>query len=141
MIFSTALSEKRCALTVSATERDPSPSTLTGFLRRTAPAAAMSSGPISPPSGKSRPRSLTFTTWYSTRNRLRKPFSFGSRMCNGIWPPSKRGDTVLRALVPLVPRPAVFPPLPPSPRPTRVLAVLAPFAGLRSCSRMISLMA
>ena len=27
--------------------------------------------------------------WYSTRNGLLKPFSFGMRMCSGIWPPSK----------------------------------------------------
>ena len=46
-------------------------------------------------------------------------------------PALEGGDTVLRALVPLVPRPAVLPPLPPSPRPTRVLSVLAPGAGRR----------
>src|SRR5699024_8336236 len=43
---------------------------------------------------------------------------------NGTW---------LRALVPLVPRPAVLP-LEASPRPTRVRAVLEPGAGRRSCS-------
>src|ERR1700750_2736501 len=98
VIFSTALPEKRWALTWSATDSEPSPSTLTGFLRRTAPAPAMSSGPISPPSGKSRSRSPTFTTWYSTRNRLRKPLSFGSRMCRGLWPPSEAGRAVLARL-------------------------------------------
>src|SRR5262245_57229877 len=51
-------------------------------------------------------------------------------MCNGSWPPSKAADTFLRAPVPLVPRPAVLP-LEASPRPTRVLAVLAPGAGRR----------
>src|SRR4051812_26087025 len=51
-------------------------------------------------------------------------------MCSGIWPPSKRLGTWYRALVPLVPRPAVLP-LEASPRPTRVLAVLAPGAGRR----------
>src|SRR5690242_13158106 len=48
----------------------------------------------------------------------------------GICPPSNAAETFLRALVPLVPRPAVLP-LEPSPRPTRVLAVLAPGAGRR----------
>src|ERR1700750_1644758 len=40
---------------------------------------------------------------------------------------------VVRAWVPLVPRPAVLP-VEASPRPTRVLAVLAPGAGRRWCS-------
>src|ERR1044071_732579 len=51
----------------------------------------------------------------------------------GIWPPSNPAGTFLRAPVPLVPRPAVLP-LEPSPRPTRVFAVLAPGAGRRWCS-------
>src|SRR3954451_9879281 len=51
-------------------------------------------------------------------------------MCSGVWPPSKRAETWYRAPVPLVPRPAVLPLLA-SPRPTRVLAVLAPGAGRR----------
>src|SRR5690606_40353065 len=55
---------------------------------------------------------------------------FGVRMCNGICPPSKPTRTVLRALVPLVPRPAVLP-FDASPRPTRVFAVLAPGTGRR----------
>src|SRR5690606_28189165 len=59
-----------------------------------------------------------------------KPRSFGVRMCSGICPPSNPTRTVLRALVPLVPRPAVLP-LEPSPRPTRVFAVLAPGTGRR----------
>src|SRR5690625_5998305 len=54
-------------------------------------------------------------------------------MCSGICPPSKPNGTWLRALVPLVPRPAVLP-LEASPRPTRVRAVLEPGAGRRSCS-------
>src|SRR5215210_5792594 len=41
--------------------------------------------------------------------------------------------TLLRALVPLLPRPAVLP-LEPSPRPTRVRAVLEPGAGRRWCT-------
>src|SRR3712207_2357858 len=51
-------------------------------------------------------------------------------MCSGVCPPSKRAEVLPRAPVPLVPRPAVLP-LEPSPRPTRVLAVLAPGAGRR----------
>src|SRR5690606_32428895 len=66
----------------------------------------------------------------STRNGFLNPRSFGVRMCSGIWPPSKPTRTVLRALVPLVPRPAVLP-FEPSPRPTRVFAVLAPGTGRR----------
>ena len=97
---------------------------------RTAPASASESGETVPPSGKSSASRATFTTWYSIRKRLRKPFSFGSRMWIGIWPPSKPGETWYRALLPLVPRPAVLP-LEPSPRPTRVLAVRAPGAGFR----------
>ena len=49
-----------------------------------------------------------------------KPFSFGTLRCSGIWPPSKPAGTVERALVPLVPRPALLP-LDASPRPTLVL--------------------
>src|SRR5690606_33491363 len=71
--------------------------------------------------------------WYSVRNGFLKPRSFGRRMCSGIWPPSNPAETWLRALVPLVPRPAVLP-LDASPRPTRVLAVLAPGAGRRWCT-------
>ena len=32
-----------------------------------------------------------FTTWYSIRNGLLKPFAFGVRRCSGVWPPSNRG--------------------------------------------------
>src|SRR5262245_37968580 len=53
----------------------------------------------------------------------------------GICPPSNVAGTFLRALVPLVPRPAVLP-FEPSPRPTRVLAVFDPGAGFRSCNLM-----
>src|SRR3954447_4478490 len=70
------------------------------------------------------------TTWNSTLKGFLKPLSLGSRMWIGIWPPSKAGGTWQRALVPLVPRPAVLP-LEASPRPTRVFAVLAPGAGRR----------
>src|ERR1700691_3768423 len=61
------------------------------------------------------------------------PFSFGTGRCSGIWPPSKPGGTWPRALVPLVPRPAVLP-LDASPRPTLVFALCAPGAGRRWCS-------
>src|SRR5690349_21781586 len=88
---------------------------------------------MSPPLGNSLLMSPTLTTSYSVRNRLRKPLSLGSRMWIGIWPPSKLAGTFLRAPVPLVPRPAVLP-LEPSPRPSRVFAVLAPGAGRRWCS-------
>src|SRR5690606_38298541 len=50
--------------------------------------------------------------WYSTRNGFLKPLSFGTRMCSGIWPPSNPAGMVSRARWPLVPRPAVLPPLP-----------------------------
>src|SRR5262249_18526885 len=110
--------------------RWPEPSTLTGAPRRTAPASTRVTGSTAPPSGKSWASRSTFTTWYSTRNRLRKPLSLGSRMWRGIWPPSKAGETLCRAFVPLVPRPAVLP-LEPSPRPTRVFLVFEPGAGRR----------
>src|SRR5262249_38689278 len=72
------------------------------------------------------------TTTYSTRNGLLKPRAFGVRRCSGVWPPSNRGLMLLRAPWPLLPRPAVLPPLPAMPRPTRRRAVLAPGAGFRS---------
>ena len=87
-----------------------------------------------PPSGNSSTSRATLTTWYWTRNGFWKPRSFGKRMCNGIWPPSNAAGTFLRAPVPLVPRPAVLPRLPPSPRPTRILSILAPGAGRRWCA-------
>ena len=54
-------------------------------------------------------------------------------MCSGICPPSKPTSHLVAGLRPLVPRPAVLP-LEPSPRPTRVLAVLAPGTGRRWCT-------
>src|SRR5262249_8416072 len=131
VIFWRALSENACALTCRTTPpAAPAPSTLTGPPRRTAPAATRVSGSTAPPSGKSWASRSTFTTWYSIRNRLRKPLSLGSRMWRGIWPPSKAGETLCRAFVPLVPRPAVLP-LEPSPRPTRVFLRFEPGAGRR----------
>src|SRR5215207_2496887 len=58
-------------------------------------------------------------------------------MCSGVWPPSKRPGILPRALLPLVPRPAVLP-LEPPPRPTRVLAVFAPGAGRRWCTLRVA---
>src|SRR5262245_5062584 len=129
-IFCVALPENACTLTWTATEIDPVPSTLTGRPLRTAPLATRSSTVTSPPSGYSTASLSRLTTWYSTRNGLRKPLSFGTRMCSGIWPPSKDAGTWVRALLPLVPRPADLP-LDPSPRPTRALRVWAPGAGRR----------
>src|SRR5215212_771787 len=78
--------------------------------------------------------------WYSMRNGLLKPFSLGTRCLIGIWPPSKPRATVLRAFWPLVPRPAVLPPLPPVPRPTRRAARRDPGAGASSSSRIAILL-
>ena len=50
-IFSLAEAEKAWALTCTATEMSPLPSTLTGCPARTAPAATSSSTPTVPPSG------------------------------------------------------------------------------------------
>src|ERR687897_1720174 len=133
VILSFAEPENACALTCRAVEISPVPRTLTGRSARTAPFATRSSTVTSPPFGYSDASWSRLTTWNSTRNGLRKPLSLGSRMCNGICPPSKRADTVPRALLPLVPRPAVLPRAPASPRPTRVLAVLAPGAGRKWC--------
>src|SRR5699024_9834160 len=134
-IFCSAEAENFCAVTSSLTLTSPEPSTLTGWFLRTAPLATSSSTVTVPPSGNSSCRVARFTTWYSTRKGLVKPRSFGSRMCSGICPPSKPAGTWYRALVPLVPRPAVLP-LEASPRPTRVRAVLEPGAGRRSWSFM-----
>src|SRR6186997_370716 len=132
-IFCFAEAENAWALTWTATSISPWPSTLTRWPLRTAPLATSSSTVMLPPSGKSSPMRSRLTTWYSSRKGFLKPFSLGRRMCRGSWPPSKYAGMLLRALEPLVPRPAVLP-LDPSPRPTRVLAVLAPGAGRRWCS-------
>src|SRR5919106_925722 len=132
-IFSFAEPENACALTCRAVEISPVPRTLTGRPARTAPFATRSSTVTSPPFGYSDASLSRLTTWNSTRNGLRKPLSLGSRMCSGICPPSKRAETAPRALLPFVPRPAVLPRAPASPRPTRVLAVFAPGAGRKWC--------
>src|SRR4051812_27861785 len=123
LIFSAADDEKACAVTSTLTPpRSPVPSTLTGWPRRTAPAAASASGSIAPPRGNSAAIRSRLTTWNTTLFGFLKPESLGSRMFSGVCPPSKRGETFDRAPVPLVPRPAVLP-LEPSPRPTRVFGV------------------
>src|SRR3954471_23695346 len=130
-IFSAAEPENACACTwTSMPPSSPVPRTLTGWPRRTAPASARLSGLIEPPCGNSAAIRSRLTTWKTTLFGLLNPDSFGSRMCSGVWPPSKRAETLPRAPLPLVPRPAVLP-LEPSPRPTRVLAVWAPGAGRR----------
>src|SRR5699024_6587196 len=125
-------------VTFSLTLISPLPRTLTGCLARTRPAATRSATATSPPFGKAFSRSETFTTWKMTLLLFLNPLSFGRRICSGIWPPSKYAGTLLRALVPFVPRPAVLP-LDASPRPTRVLALFAPLAGRRSWSLIGSL--
>src|SRR3954471_1149806 len=130
-IFSLADSLNACAEMVSDTPpSSPEPSTLTGWPLRTAPAWPRPPGPISPPFGNSSASRSRLTTWKTTLFLFLKPFSFGSRMWMGIRPPSNAAEMFLRALEPLVPRPADLP-LEPSPRPTRVLSVLAPGAGRR----------
>src|SRR3954470_22283998 len=131
LIFSAADDENACACTcTSIPPRSPVPRTLTGWPRRTAPAAARLSGLIEPPCGNSAAIRSRLTTWKTTLFRFLNPESLGSRMCSGVWPPSNPAETLPRAPVPLVPRPAVLP-LEPSPRPTRVFGVWAPGAGRR----------
>src|SRR5215218_7401860 len=130
-IFSAAEAENAWAWTSTFTPpRSPVPRTLTGWLRRTAPASASVSGFTGPPCGNSAAIRSRLTTWKTTLFGLLKPESLGSRMCSGVCPPSNRACVLPRAPVPLVPRPADLP-LEPSPRPTRVLAVWAPGAGRR----------
>src|ERR671921_1380553 len=130
-IFSAADAENAWAWTSTLTPpRSPVPRTLTGWLRRTAPASTRVSGFTGPPCGNSAAIRSRLTTWKTTLFGLLKPESLGSRMCSGVCPPSNRACVLPRAPVPLVPRPAVLP-LEPSPRPTRVLAVWAPGAGRR----------
>src|SRR4029079_1582609 len=131
VIASFAAVEKAWAFTVRALVTSPRPSTFTRPRLATRPRSRSVSGstvaPVSKPSRVSR-----FTTWYSTRNGLRKPLAFGTRRVSGVCPPSNPGFTVSRAPVPFMPRPAVLPPLPPMPRPTRRGACFEPGAGFRS---------
>src|SRR6187402_3475088 len=135
-IFCSAEPETLSTATFSLTAMSPSPRTLTFSFLRTAPLATRSPMVTSPPFGYSSARRSRFTTWYSTRNGFLNPRSFGARMTAFRLPPSSPTRTWYRAFVPLVPRPAVLP-LEPSPRPTRVLAFLAPTAGRRWCALRI----
>src|SRR6185369_11638815 len=68
---------------------------------------------------------------------LLKP-RFGSRMCSGIWPPSKPAMlTPERDLAPFWPRPAVLPRPEPMPRPTRTRDCRAPLLSLISFSFIV----
>src|SRR5690606_11150424 len=69
---------------------------------------------------------------YSTRLRFLKPY-FGTRRCNGIWPPSNPIFVLYpeRDFAPLCPRVAVPPRPDPVPRPTRFLFFIDPSAGFR----------
>src|ERR1700677_1330694 len=62
---------------------------------------------------------------------------FGSRLCSGIWPPSKPlMRTPERAVWPLPPRPDCLPLPEPMPRPTRIRAFVAPSLSLMPLSFM-----
>src|SRR5687767_6533809 len=122
--------EKAWARTVTLRVSSPRPSTFTRPCLWIRPLDRSEPGLTSSPSKASMVSRLT--TPYSTRNGLVKPLSFGTRWVRGSWPPSKPTRTEPRAFWPLVPRPAVLPPLPAMPRPTRRFRVLEPGAGLRS---------
>src|SRR6478735_2447581 len=101
--FSDADAENACAETSSLTpETSPSPSTFTSWFGRTAPAPTRSSTPTEPPCGNRVASCPTLTTWKVVRNGFLNPFNFGSRMCNGKFPPSNEAGTCFRAPVPLV---------------------------------------
>src|SRR5690606_19665301 len=130
VIAASAEADTACTFTVTLRSISPRPSTLTSAPLDTRPLERSVSGVIS-----SRPDAAIVSrliAWYSTRNGLLKPRSLGTRMDNGSWPPSKLTGMVSRAFWPLVPRPAVLPPLPPMPRPTRLRRLRDPSAGLRS---------
>src|SRR5208337_3419113 len=118
VIFSCAVFENLCACTVIAAVSSPVPRILTGDLPFTTPAFFNTSGVISvSPSAASRSR---FTMSYSSRKMLVKP-RFGTRRCNGIWPPSnpRISRAPDRDHCPLCPRVEVLPMPDPMPRPTR----------------------
>src|SRR6195952_3743155 len=78
------------------------------------------------------------TLAYSTRLGFLKP-TFGTRRCNGIWPPSKPILVLLpeREPAPLWPRVDVPPRPEPVPRPILFLFLVEPSAGLRLLKFMI----
>ena len=114
--------------TVSRLVSSPRPRTFTRPRLATRPRARSVAGLTSVPASKASSVSR-LTTWYSTRKGLLKPLALGVRRCNGVWPPSNPGLIVSRAPWPLLPRPAVLPPLPPMPRAMRFGAL--PRAGGR----------
>src|SRR5262245_38494541 len=132
---SAALFENAWARTAMARVTWPRPRILTREPLWVRPLACSVSGVTSSrPVASSTSRLMA---WYSTRNGLLNPRSLGIRMCSGIWPPSKAVGTVPRAFWPLVPRPAVLPPLPAMPRPTRFFDRLEPGAGVRSWTLIV----
>src|SRR5208283_1635646 len=136
VIFSCADFENLCACTVIAVVSSPLPRTLTGCLPFTTPAFFSTSGVISvSPSVASRSR---FTTSYSSRKMFLKP-RFGTRRCNGIWPPSKPRNSrePERDRCPLWPRVEVLPMPEPIPRPTRFFFSVD-FLGARIVDKFIT---
>ena len=129
--------EKACASTLMARDSSPPPRI---FTRSPLWARPMSTRPAtsteSPSMASSAP---TLTGVYSTRKGFLNPRSLGMRCMRGSWPPSKPMGMVSRAPWPLVPRPAVLPPLPAMPRPTRRRARVDPAGGRSSWTFMVSL--
>src|SRR5581483_4314301 len=122
--------ENAWALTCTERVSSPRPRTLTRPCLWTRPLARSASGVTSSPSKFWRVSRLT--TAYSTRKGFLNPLSLGTRRASGIWPPSNPTGTVPRAFWPFMPRPAVLPPLPAMPRPTRRRGLVDPFGGFRS---------
>ena len=115
-IFSRALFEKPCAVTVSAFARSPLPRIFTSILVFfSSPAATSDSGVTSAPASKRASRSRTFTGAVRVMNGTIgiasldvEPFCLPSRMYSGIWPPSKPARIMCepaRDFWPLIPRP------------------------------------
>src|SRR3989304_1387963 len=99
-IFAFAARLNACARTVSLLSSSPRARILTGRPLCARPWAYSTAGSTSP--AKDRARVSTFTTAYSTRLGLVKPFSLGTRRWNGIWPPSNPGLGLWGAAQPLV---------------------------------------
>src|SRR5690606_31652160 len=88
-----------------------------------------------------RASSCTRSSAVSFAERERKP-TFGKRRCSGICTPSKPTlwKPPARACWPLTPRPPVLPKPEPPPRPRRLCSRRLPGAGLKSLSRISSLL-